>query len=95
MENRKYYEQLYRHKFEKLAEMDQLFDKNKLIQFTQYETDNLNSCIKVKFLSHFWLFATLWTVAYQTPLFMGFSRREYWSGLLFISPPITIKEFNL
>ena len=26
MENRKYYEQLYRHKFEKLAEMDQLFD---------------------------------------------------------------------
>lgn len=53
MENRKYYEQLYRHKFEKLAEMDQLFDKNKLIQFTQYETDNLNSCIKVKFLSHF------------------------------------------
>ena len=27
------------------------------------------------------LFATLWTVACQTPLSMGFSRREYWSGL--------------
>ena len=27
------------------------------------------------------LFATLWTVAHQTPLSMGFSRHEYWSGL--------------
>ena len=25
--------------------------------------------------------ATLWTVAYQAPLSMGFSRQEYWSGL--------------
>ena len=24
---------------------------------------------------------TLWTVACQAPLFMGFSRQEYWSGL--------------
>jgi len=24
----------------------------------------------------------LWTVAHQTPLFLGFSRQEYWSGLL-------------
>ena len=28
------------------------------------------------------LFVTLWTIAHQTPLSMGFSRREYWSGLL-------------
>ena len=28
------------------------------------------------------LFATLCTVASQTPLSMGFSRQEYWSGLL-------------
>ena len=27
-------------------------------------------------------FATLWTVAHQAPLSMGFSRKEYWSGLL-------------
>ena len=36
-------------------------------------------------LSHFrrvWLFVNLWTVAHQTPLSMGFSRQEYWSGLL-------------
>ena len=29
---------------------------------------------------------TPWTVAYQTPLSMGFSRQEYWSGLPFSSP---------
>ena len=31
--------------------------------------------------SHVLFFATLWTVALQTPLSMGFSRKEYWSGL--------------
>ena len=34
-------------------------------------------------LSHFQLFATLWTVACPTLLSMGFSRQEYWSGLSF------------
>ena len=29
---------------------------------------------------------TLWTVARQAPLSMGFPRQEYWSGLLFLSP---------
>ena len=35
-------------------------------------------------LSHFScvrLFVTLWTVACQAPLSVGFSRQEYWSGL--------------
>ena len=27
------------------------------------------------------LFANLWTVARQVPLFTGFSRQEYWSNL--------------
>ena len=26
-------------------------------------------------------FVTPWTIAYQAPLSMGFSRQEYWSGL--------------
>ena len=39
-----------------------------------------------KSLSRARLFATLWTVAYQAPLSMGFSRQEYWSGLPFSSP---------
>ena len=29
---------------------------------------------------------TPWTIAHQTPLSMGFSRQEYWSGLPFPSP---------
>ena len=40
---------------------------------------------KVKSLSHVRLFATPWTVAYQVPPSMGFSRQEYWSGLPFPS----------
>ena len=45
-------------------------------------------CVKVcvKSLSRVWLFVTPWTVAYQAPLSMGFSRQEYWSGLPFPSP---------
>ena len=38
-------------------------------------------------LSCIQLFATPWTVACQAPLSMGFSRQEYWSGLLFLSEP--------
>ena len=37
-------------------------------------------------LSHVLLFATAWTIAYHAPPSMGFSRQEYWSGLLFPSP---------
>ena len=29
---------------------------------------------------------TTWTVAHQVPRSMGFSRQEYWNGLLFSSP---------
>ena len=38
-----------------------------------------------KSLSHVQLFVTPWTVVRQAPLAMGFSRQEYWSGLLFPS----------
>ena len=36
--------------------------------------------------SHVRLFATQWTVAYQAPPSMEYSRQEYWSGLPFPSP---------
>ena len=39
-------------------------------------------------LSHIQLFMTLWTIACQGALSMGFSRQEYWSGLPF--PPLGI-----
>ena len=42
--------------------------------------------MKGKSLSHDRLFATPWTAAYQAPPSMGFSRQEYWSGVLLPSP---------
>ena len=41
---------------------------------------------KVKSLSRVCLFATPWTIAYNAPPSMGFSRQEYWSGVPFPSP---------
>ena len=49
----------------------------------------LNCMFYVCVLSHsscVWLSVTLWTVAHQAPLFMRFSKQEYWSGLPF--PPL-------
>ena len=40
----------------------------------------MSACVLSRF-SCLRLFATPWTVALQVPLFMGFSRQEYWSGL--------------
>ena len=40
----------------------------------------------VKSLSRVQLFVTPWTVAYEAPRSMGFSRQEYWSVLPFPSP---------
>ena len=42
--------------------------------------------LKVKSLNCVQLFAIPWTVAYQAPPSMGFSRQNSWSGLLFPSP---------
>ena len=35
----------------------------------------------LSWFSHIQLFLTLWIVAHQAPLSMGFSRKVYWSGL--------------
>ena len=40
----------------------------------------------MKLLSRVPLFVTPWTVAYQAPPSMGFSRQKCWSGLPFPSP---------
>ena len=37
-------------------------------------------------LSHVQLFVTLWIIAHQATLSMGFFRQEYWSGLPFSLP---------
>ena len=41
---------------------------------------------EVKSLSRVRLFETPWTIAYQAPPSMRFSRQEYWSGLPVVSP---------
>ena len=38
-------------------------------------------CAMLSYFSRVQLFATLWTIAHQAPLFMGFSRQEYSSRL--------------
>ena len=42
--------------------------------------------LTLKSLSRVRLFVTPWTVAYQAPPSMEFSRQEYWNGLSFPSP---------
>ena len=44
--------------------------------------------VKVKSLSRVRLLETSWTVAYQAPPSMGFSREEYWSGVPLPSPSL-------
>ena len=51
-----------------------------------YGSHNWDMKVKVRSLSCVRLFVTPWTVAYQAPLPMGFSKQEYWSGLPFPSP---------
>ena len=47
---------------------------------TFWPAQQMCACVLSHF-SHALLFVTLWTVACQAPLSMGFSRQEYWSGL--------------
>ena len=50
--------------------------------------------MKVKSLSCVRLLATPWTVAYQAPPSMGFSRQEYWSGVPLPSPILYVMVFS-
>ena len=80
--------------------MEWLYAKNKLI-FTSHHIEKLTwgklaswQCelfpfsfpFEVKLLSRVWLFTIPWTIAYQAPPSMEFSRQEYCSGLPFPSP---------
>ena len=61
--------------------------KNDLLRVSQRSRDKAGcSHVKVKSLSHVRLFVTPWTIAYQAPPSVQFSRQEYWSGLPFPSP---------
>ena len=45
----------------------------------------IQQCHHAQSLSRVQFFATPWTVAHKDPLFTGFSKQEYWRGLLFPS----------
>ena len=77
--NTKYLEYQHHHKWECVSVPT-------LSELPPHDPLALTVRVKVKLLSHVWLFVTLWTVAYQAPPSMGLSRQEYWSGLLFPSP---------
>ena len=50
--------------------------------------------VKVKSLSRVQLFAIPWTIAYQAPPSMGFSKQEYWSGVPLPSPSQILDKCN-
>ena len=51
----------------------------------------LHACMPSRF-SHGQLCGTLWTIAHQAPLSMGFSRQEHWSGLPCPPPGWTLES---
>ena len=55
------------------------------VNWEDYDPSEVKWC-EVKSLSHVQLFVIPWTVAYQAPLSMGFSRQEHCNGLPFPSP---------
>ena len=53
-------------------------------RYTDRSHTDIHTYMHVCMLSHLsqvQLFVTLWTIACQVPLSMGFSRKEYWNGL--------------
>ena len=64
------------------------FSYTNILIFLFVSTSSVDSCYKLGFsssclslFSPVWLFMTLWTIANQVSLSVGFPRQEYWSGL--------------
>ena len=57
--------------------------KNVVIVVDSQRCVNFCCASLLSHLSRVRLFATIWTVAHQAPLSVGFSRQGYWSGLPF------------
>ena len=54
---------------------------SKAISFSNNSFPHYKHVCMLSHFSHVRFCATLWTVARQAPLSIGFSRQEYWSGL--------------
>ena len=66
-----------------------------ILFFKNWSAVALECCVSAAFvvvplLGRVRLFATPWTVAYQAPLSMGFSKQEYWSGVPLPSPTVSL-----
>ena len=72
-----------------LFSLPSYLDINKISDERNFKLKNKS---EVKSPSRVPLFATPWTVAYQAPPSMGFSRQEYWRGLPFPSPGIFLTQ---
>ena len=62
-----------------------LYIQDRKLRLEEASLAHVDGCVLSRF-SRVRLFATLWTVARQAPLSMGFSRQEYCSGLPCSSP---------
>ena len=69
-----------RHTASRETSMEQLGSRSLGVTVSLSERVKSPSCVQ--------LFATPWTVAYQAPPSMEFSRQEYWNGLPLLSPGI-------
>ena len=70
-----------------MKEILQLKKNSKMFHFIRKGKiceDKLFSFVQAQSLS--WVFAAPWTIAWEAPLSMGFSRQECWSGLTFPPP---------
>ena len=65
---------------------DKLLMKGTLTHSLFHLSSNTVLGTLVKLLSRVWNFATPWTVAYQAPPSLEFSRQKYWNGLPFPFP---------
>ena len=70
--------------FQCSAKASHVLDPDKMDEFSNYIL--LWLAVYACMVNHIWLFVTPWTIACQAPLSMGFSRKEYCSGLPFLSP---------
>ena len=58
----------------------------KYVSIYTYTYIQWNTFVHAQYSTRVQLFVTLWTVAHQASLSMGFSRQEHWSGLPFPTP---------
>ena len=70
--------------YHKVTDMDTIKIQNVFLTTRIPRVTLLLCCCSVAVMSN--SFVTPWTIACQAPLFMGFPRQEYWSGLPFLSP---------